>query len=454
MQAVLDSHALKGIIVTDSPLQTLMQPVFAKALLCLSKYGDDLTLHASTDVLALSATNSSKSAYCRFRLAKNFFSRYHLDIPLCSDPDGPNVPDDVIGQVLTKSLLSILKHNAIDKSVERCELHIYDGVRSGEGTETNDIESKLIVRMHCKHGVVKTHRLLLMTHNALLAPSTLDGVEGSHVIIGSKMLKEMLDHFPTAKGKSDPRLVWSFGEAEVGVKSLDTSIENKGKVQLSTELAMNANEFDDYSIRTPPITIAFHLREFSATISYADSMNLSLVLRFTDPATPLYIEIDGENDSTETLFVISTSQVHGAPSRPPNPGNNTTVTKRDRDDRTTPVPSKKFIRAVQPVETSLNASANRVQMPSRMTTSPALSPVLQARNHSQTGTYRNTEVPGDHEPLFLLSPPPQPQAVIGSLRRSSPLNDLLQNGWQDDEMELEATQKTQERLNFHPLFED
>ncbi len=77
-------------------------------------------------------------------------------------------------------------------------------------------------------GVVKTHSLLLMTHSTLLAPSSSDRAGESQVIIGSRMLKEMLEHFPAAKGKSDPRLIWSFGETEVGVRSLDTSIENKG----------------------------------------------------------------------------------------------------------------------------------------------------------------------------------------------------------------------------------
>jgi hypothetical protein len=38
---------------------------------------------------------------------------------------------------------------------------------------------------------------------------------------------------------------------------------SQGKAQISTELTINANEFDNYSIHTPPITIAFHLREFS-----------------------------------------------------------------------------------------------------------------------------------------------------------------------------------------------
>jgi cell cycle checkpoint control protein RAD9A len=51
---------------------------FTKALVCLSKYGDDLTLHATPESLSLSATNSSLSAYCRFKYAQQFFSKYRV----------------------------------------------------------------------------------------------------------------------------------------------------------------------------------------------------------------------------------------------------------------------------------------------------------------------------------------------------------------------------------------
>lgn len=52
-----------------------------------------------------------------------------------------------------QSLLSILKHKTLDKSVERCELYICDGAaRSNSAAETNGIENKLTIRMHCKHG--------------------------------------------------------------------------------------------------------------------------------------------------------------------------------------------------------------------------------------------------------------------------------------------------------------
>lgn len=49
------------------------------------------------------------------------------------------------------------------------------------------------------------------------------------------------------------------------------------------------------------------LNRVQATVAYAESMTLPIDLRFTDPASPLFIDVEGDN--SETLFVISTSQV-------------------------------------------------------------------------------------------------------------------------------------------------
>ena len=187
-------------------------------------------------------------------------------------------------------------------------------------------------------------------------------------------------------------------------------------------------------------------------------MNLSLVLRFTDPATPLYIGIDGENDSGETLFVISTSQVHGAPPRPSNPVNDTVGgAKREREERTvTPAPSKKLVRAVRPVETSFHASNNRKEA----------APPVSARSQVSTQTNLYCDPPEAPEnPLFLQSPPQatvdnrgtQPSIVYEQELSNSHQSIFgetadAQHDWQDeDEMELDATQNT-ERLNVTSIF--
>lgn len=78
-------------------------------------------------------------------------------------------------------------------------------------------------------GIVKTHRLLLLTPTSLLAPSAPDDPTESRMTIGPKALKDMIDHFPSTKSaKTDPQLTWAFDESEVRVRSLETSVDLKG----------------------------------------------------------------------------------------------------------------------------------------------------------------------------------------------------------------------------------
>jgi cell cycle checkpoint control protein RAD9A len=80
-------------------------------------------------------------------------------------------------------------------------------------------------------GVTKTHRLPLLTPTALMAPGLPDAINESNLTIGPKAVKDMIEHFPLAKGaKSDPQLIWSFGESEVELRSLESSFDPKGLV--------------------------------------------------------------------------------------------------------------------------------------------------------------------------------------------------------------------------------
>ncbi|KAK0461319.1 Rad9-domain-containing protein [Desarmillaria tabescens] len=296
MQATLDAAALKP---------------FTKALTCISRYGDELTLNATPECLSLSATNSSKSAYCRFKYESQFFQKYKIG-SLDSLADDIEEVTQVTGQLLTKLLLSILKHRTVEKTVEKCELSIVEGGNTDDEAQ-DGLESRLIVCLHCRHGVIKTHRLLLSTPTSLMAPGIPDNSTESLLTIGPRAIRDMIEHFTSTKnGKSDPQLIWNFGQHEVEVKSLESSVDSKGKSQLSTELSISSEEFDVYNLYAAPTVIAFHLREFNATIAFTDSLSVTMDIRFTDPAAPLFIDVDG--DSFTALFVISTSQVQGMPS--------------------------------------------------------------------------------------------------------------------------------------------
>ncbi|KAF9484428.1 hypothetical protein BDN70DRAFT_825463 [Pholiota conissans] len=337
MQATLDAYSLKA---------------FTRALTCISKYGDEVSIHATSDSLSFSATNSSKSAFCLFKYDKQFFSRYELDSGN-GTIDNLEEGHGLTGQLTVKSFLLILKHRTVEKSVERCELSIIEGADAadvGEEDEGHDsLESKLIIRFHCKHGVVKTHRLVLLTSGSILTPGIPDPTSESRLTIGPRPLKDLLDHFPVVKGaRSDPQLVWTFEDNELCLKSMESSIDSRGRGQLSTEISISSDEFDVYNIFETPTTLAFHLREFNAAIAFADSTSLSLDMRFTEPAIPLFIEMEG--DTLGILFVISTSHVYGAPQNTQRNTQAAQTRKRERERSSNETPRiKRPMKAVQSI---------------------------------------------------------------------------------------------------------
>lgn len=53
-----------------------------------------------------------------------------------------------------QSLLAVLKRGAGDRAVEKCEFSIVDSESGDTDEEEDGLESKLVIRMHCKHGGV------------------------------------------------------------------------------------------------------------------------------------------------------------------------------------------------------------------------------------------------------------------------------------------------------------
>ncbi|RPD64143.1 hypothetical protein L226DRAFT_611743 [Lentinus tigrinus ALCF2SS1-7] len=296
MQATVDATAFKHL---------------SRALSCLSRIGEEVILVATPETLALSSTNSAHSAYGRFKYPRSFFSKYLVNPGPVDVGDAPSIS----GQIATKSLLSILKHRTNEKGCEKCDLIITDGPSQNpqmddEDEECDSLESRLTVRLHCKHGVVKTHRLALNSANNL-APSIADAPNESRLVIGSKALKSLLEHFPFGKGsKSDPQLIWHLWDEEVQLRSNESSVDSKGHPHLATELTISAEEFDEYDLQTGSMTLSFHLREFNAPVAFAEASQLPLEIRFTDPADLISISVDHELFTS--LFIIATSHVQSS----------------------------------------------------------------------------------------------------------------------------------------------
>ncbi|KAF8513940.1 Rad9-domain-containing protein [Gautieria morchelliformis] len=321
-------------VIGQAKLKSLTQ-----SLTCLSRYSDDIVIRASPEALFLIAISSSNTAFARVKFTSEFFRIYKVNPPTLfgSTSQPPSHLEDhgtVTGQLLVKALLSILKHKTVDKTVDRCELSIVErdqDIHHASDNEVESLESKLIIRLYCKHGVVKTHRLLLSLTD-LQGPQLVASPMQSHVTIGPRALKDILDHFPHTKGtKSDPELVWLFGIDDIKVKSMQLGGDARGKSLISTEILMSAEEFDSYDIYEPPLSLGFHLREFTATIALAESLSVALDMQFTEHASPLYIKFNTDAFDAEFFFVISTTQSlydSLSPSKRPKPIN---LRKRGRE---------------------------------------------------------------------------------------------------------------------------
>ena len=80
--------------------------------------------------------------------------------------------------------------------------------------------------------MVKTHRLPLHTIESAHQFTDNPGENESYITIGPKMLKDIIEHFPSVRGnKGDPQLVWGFANSEVIIRSMETSLDTRGKLQ-------------------------------------------------------------------------------------------------------------------------------------------------------------------------------------------------------------------------------
>ena len=51
-----------------------------------------------------------------------------------------------------QSALSVLKNRAVQDSIERCDIMVIEGLPSEDDTPGEYVESKFVIRFHCKNG--------------------------------------------------------------------------------------------------------------------------------------------------------------------------------------------------------------------------------------------------------------------------------------------------------------
>ncbi|NWY55634.1 RAD9A protein, partial [Chionis minor] len=281
----------------------------------LSRIGDELYLEPTDTGLSLRAVNSSRSAFASFLFAPFFFQRYEAG---SSQPDGERFRC----KVLMKSFLGVFRSlPSLEKTVGKCLILLKPQA------------SRLVVQLHCKYGVTKTHNLAFQECERLQA--VFDTQRCASSLCGpARVLAEAVVHFP-------PTLAEVTLEAGPGGRiSLRNYMEDEAERSktMVTELCLAEDEFQTVAM-APGSRITFCLKEFRVSpclarpsppqpgatpqppfcpqglLSFAEASNLPLTIHYDVPGRPVVFSLG--DAVLEVHLVLATLSDAESNSQPP-----------------------------------------------------------------------------------------------------------------------------------------
>ncbi|PFH63286.1 hypothetical protein XA68_14938 [Ophiocordyceps unilateralis] len=274
---------------------------FREALICLSKFSDDVSLEARKDSFVLTTLNNSKSAYASFRFATNkFFSRYqyHASEQFRERFHCSLYIRALISLFRSRSSVDIQRDAEKQTIIERCDVAIEDG---------QGVNSRLTVRIIFRNGLTSTHQLpfevVIPVHakfNRLEAPH--------HWTISSRTLRQLMDHF----GPGIEYLDINTDGDHVNFTCFSEKTVTEDAVlkkPLQTSIAVEVDEFDDIEVEDK-LHIVISVKDFRAIIQHAGSTGNILSARYSLPARP--IQLSYTSDAMSCEFLIMTVGERGS----------------------------------------------------------------------------------------------------------------------------------------------
>ncbi|KAI8922523.1 Rad9/Ddc1 [Powellomyces hirtus] len=256
MEAVLSSVALKPL---------------AKILQCLGKIGEDLYIQSRPNKLLFATVNASRSACAHFTLHPGFFDTYSAEEHVV-DEHGRDTGASSC-HVLLKPLMNIFRHGKAMDNVESCRMKLQS---AGD-------QDRLVIVLHCKHGVLKTHKLHFELCDPLAAIYSKNASPHKWTI-SSKITHDWLLHFSNKleeiamRCKPDSIALKSFTETIAADEE-----DQLGCRTLQTELQVDVEDFDMYDVKGDS-EIIFDLKNLKAILSFADQMGQPVSAFFNEAA--------------------------------------------------------------------------------------------------------------------------------------------------------------------------
>ncbi|NXH09191.1 RAD9A protein, partial [Bucco capensis] len=242
----------------------------------LSRIGDELYLEPTESGLSLRAVNSSRSAFASFLFAPLFFQLYEA-----------GDPQPFRCKVLMKSFLGVFRSlPSLEKTVGKCLILLKPQA------------NRLILQLHCKYGVTKTHNLAFQESERLQAVFDTQGC-ASTLCAPARLLADAVVHFPQTLAEV------TLGAGPGGKISLRNYVEDDAELKktMVTELWLAEDEFQTVAV-TPGSCITFCLKEFRGLLTFAEASNLPLTIHYDVPGRPAIFSL--EDAVLEVHLVLAT----------------------------------------------------------------------------------------------------------------------------------------------------
>ncbi|XP_054246760.1 cell cycle checkpoint control protein RAD9A [Indicator indicator] len=250
--------------------------VLGRAVHSLSRIGDELYLEPTDCGLSLRSVNSSRSAFASFLFAPLFFQLYEL-----------GEPQPFRCKVLMKSFLGVFRSlPSLEKSVGKCLILLKPSA------------NRLVLQLHCKYGVTKTHNLVFQECERLQAVFDTQHCASS-LCAPARVLAEAVVHFPQTLAEV------TLGVGPGGKISLQNYVEDEMELKktMVTELWLSEDEFQRVAV-TPGSSITFCLKEFRGLLTFAEASNLPLTIHYDVPGRPVIFTL--EDSVLEVHLVLAT----------------------------------------------------------------------------------------------------------------------------------------------------
>lgn len=261
--------------------------LFARAIHCLAKIGEEIYLEPLTKGLSLRTVNSSRSAYACFLFLLNFFQSYDDGLHNISGSEN-TPPEDILKCKLSvKSFLSVFKSlSTVEKIVDRCSIKM-------------DLEkATLTFLLYCRHGITKTYNLSYQDCESLQAVFTKD-LCPNVITAQPRIFSEVVMNFQNTQEE----ITLTVCPQHMKVTNYVDDEPDPEKV-IRTEMVLVQEEFDKYQIGVDT-EVTFCLKELKGILTFAESSGQPMDIYFEYGGKPIVFSLN--SDATfEANFVLAT----------------------------------------------------------------------------------------------------------------------------------------------------